>query len=70
MVTLKENFTPEQNELAASLRSLLLEGCHELEEFSNVEVYGLKEDEDGDSILFEIDYSNPEGKGNTIFNQY
>jgi len=69
-ITLKQDFTEEQENLAKDLRNQLREASQELEEFSVVEVYALKEDEKGASILFEIGYSDPEGKGNTIFNAY
>jgi hypothetical protein len=70
-VTLKEQFTEDQKKLAQWLYDELLEGSEQLSEFSTVEVYGLKEDEDGTSILFEINYSCPEQNGkHTIYGNY
>ena len=80
-IILRENFTPEQEKLAESLKSELLDACHELEEFSHVVVYGLKtelewqeeskEEIYNTSVLLEIDYSDPEkDKKITIFNSY
>jgi len=71
MITLKEQFTDEQSKLADKLKLELEDACHELEEFSSVKVFGLKEDDGEKGILFEIGYSDPEENGNlTIFDCY
>lgn len=71
MVTLAENFTKEQKELADMLLDELLENCSELSDSSSVHVYGLVERGSGTSILFEVSYSDPEEDGNmTIFDCY
>lgn len=64
------DFTEEQRVLSEKLLAELLDGCHELEEFSSVTVYGLEEDEHTSGILFKIEYADPEGRGNTIFCNY
>lgn len=71
MVTLAQNFTKEQKQLADMLLDELTDECHHLEEFSSVYVYGLVEQGGGTSILFEVSYSDPEEDGNmTIFDCY
>ena len=72
MIVLKEDFTKEQCELAQKLKLELEESCHELEEFSDVQVYGLDIKEDNEnSILFSVAYGEPENDGNiTIFPCY
>lgn len=71
MITLKKDFTEEQEKIAKKLGEELIEGSHELEEFGNVSVYGLKEEEGNMSVLFEIDYSDPEQDGKlTIYGNY
>lgn len=77
MVTLAKDFTPEQKKLANELLDQLKETSEEVNEFSTVRVYGLQDkgyDADDDrmvtSVLFEIEYSDPEGEGPTIFDSY
>ncbi len=70
-ITLKKDFNEEQAKIAEKLKSELTEACHELEEYSNYEVYGLKDNNGEMSILLEIDYSDPEQDGNlTLFGCY
>ena len=69
-VTLVKDFTEEQRELAAKLLNELEDTCHELEEFSTLQVYGLLYRGKEKTILVALDYSDPEGKGATIFCNY
>jgi hypothetical protein len=71
MVTLAQNFTKEQKQLADRLLDELIDESHHLEEFSSVHVYGLVERGTGTSILFEVSYSDPDEDGNmTIYDCY
>ncbi len=71
MITLKEQFNEEQASIADKLKLELEDSCHELEEFSSLKVFGLREDNGEKSVLLEIGYSDPEENGNlTIFDCY
>jgi hypothetical protein len=71
-IILKKDFTKKQEDLAQKLFYELRESSGELDEFSVVSIFGLKETKKGSgSILFEIDYDDPEKNGElTLFCNY
>lgn len=70
-IILYKDFTPEQKALAEELKGQMFEACEEINEFSDVQIYALVLDEqNGNRILFDFGFGNPEGNGDTIFHCY
>lgn len=56
MITLRKDFNEEQKKLAKRLLDELYQPADELRDYCDSGVFGLKEDENGTSILFEFKY--------------
>jgi hypothetical protein len=72
MIILAENFNEQQKELAEHLLNELYQPAEEISEMCVSEVFGLKEDENGTSILFEFkyEYDKDDGKPTIVVQGY